>query len=288
VDLSGDGKIKIVSEGRPKKFVTEVSEITFSGDLAVRRGQKLFFVTERAVFQRTADHEVLELIEVAPGLNLQSDVLDQMEFKPVISPNLKLMDARIFRPAKMEILEDLFGHLLDRYVYHESDHTLFVDLFGVTLDTEDDARTFFDAHEQVVRPLTASKGPIHMVANYDGFDLRAGLEEVYSDRLSAIAEKYYASVTRFAGAAFNRAKLGSKILHTWDLDKAFDEFDTNDDGKLTVAELRHGMTDKFGIRLTERELKSLSDETDFFIRRHQFKEFMLNALKSKAHVSMEQ
>ena len=278
-ELSGNGRIKIKEEGKIKKFISEVSEITFSGDEAVRRGQKVYFVTERAVFQWTADHDVLELIEIAPGIDLQRDILDRMDFVPVISPHLKNMDARIFNEAKMEMLEDLFGSLQDRCVYHESDHTIFVDLFGVALNTEEDIYQFIDGLKQILNPLIAVKGPIHMVANYDGFDLRAGLEDIYSDVVSKLASQYYASVTRFAGAAFHRAKLGKSVLHTWDLDNAFDEFDTDQNGKLSVAELRHGMQEKFGIRLTESELKSLTDESDVFVQRPEFKEFMLGVLK---------
>ena len=278
-ELLGNGTITIKKEGEVKKFVPEVSEITFSGEEAVRRGQRVCFVTERAVFQRTADHDVLELIEIAPGIEMQRDILERMDFVPVISPHLKTMDPRIFEEAKMEMLEDLFGSLQDRCAYHESDHTIFVDLFGVTLNTEEDVYQLIDGLKQILHPLTAAKGPIHVVANYDGFDLRAGLEDIYRDIVSKLATQYYASVTRFAGAAFHRAKLGQNVLHTWDLDNAFDEFDTDRNGKLSVAELRHGMQEKFGIRLTESELKSLTDESDVFVRRHEFKEFMLRALK---------
>ena len=281
IELPGDGTMKVIAEGTVKKLVPEVSEITFSGDEAVRRGQKVVYITERAVFRRTAQHAVLELIEIAPGVDLKKDILDQMEFEPVVSRHLKTMDSRIFGQAKMEMQEDLFGSALDRCIYHEQDHTMFLDLFGVTLYSEDDVYRLTDALEQVLLPYYRAKGPINMIINYDGFDLRAGLEDIYSDRIKALAEKYYASVTRFSGSAFHRAKLGQNLLHTWDLERAFDEFDLNKDEKLSVEELRHGMRDKFGIRLTEGELRSLTDETDFYVNRKQFREFMLKALRAK-------
>jgi len=280
IELPGDGTLKVKEDGKVKKFVSEVSEITFSGDEAVRRGQKVYYITERAVFGRTAKYDVLELIEIAPGVDLQKDILDQMDFEPVISKNLKVMDSRLFSPSKMGMLEDLFGNILDRCVYHEEDHTLFMDLFGVSLYSEDDVSNFMDALKQILVIYCSDKGPVRMIINYDGFDLGGGLEDIYSERVNKLKDKYYASVTRFSGSAFHRAKLG-KVFETWDLEKAFDEFDANSDGKLSVEELRHGMKERFGIRMTERELKSLTDDTDLYVTRDQFRAFMLKALKSK-------
>jgi acyl CoA:acetate/3-ketoacid CoA transferase len=79
VDIdSKHGSIRIENEGTTRKFVNEVYERTFSGDEAVRRGQKVYYVTERAVFRRTAAHSTIELIEIAPGVDMQKDILDQM------------------------------------------------------------------------------------------------------------------------------------------------------------------------------------------------------------------
>lgn len=79
IDCDGkQGSIKITNEGSVRKFVNEVYERTFSGEEAVRRGQKVYYVTERAVFRRTAIHPKIELVEIAPGVDLQKDVLDQM------------------------------------------------------------------------------------------------------------------------------------------------------------------------------------------------------------------
>lgn len=119
VSCPGDGSLKIDQEGSVKKFVPKVFEKTFSGDEAVRRGQQVFYVTERAVFRRTADHDVIELVEVAQGVDMQKDVIDQMDFEPVISPDLKIMDPRIFKDEKMNVTTELFGTLEERCKYHE-------------------------------------------------------------------------------------------------------------------------------------------------------------------------
>lgn len=89
----GDGKISIVEEGKIKKFVKEVEQITFSGKYA-GENQEILYVTERAVF-KLIDKKIT-LIEIAPGLDLQRDVLDQMDFVPAIAEDLKVMDAGIF------------------------------------------------------------------------------------------------------------------------------------------------------------------------------------------------
>lgn len=91
----GDGKLTIENEGKAKKFVDAVEQITFSGEYASSIGQTVLYVTERAVFKLTTDGLVLE--EIAPGVNLEKDVLAHMEFKPIISPKLKLMDENMFK-----------------------------------------------------------------------------------------------------------------------------------------------------------------------------------------------
>ena len=94
-----DGKLNIVQEGRVKKFIRELPEITFSGKIALERGLDVRYITERAVF--TLKEDGLHLIEIAPGVDLQKDILDKMDFTPVISPELKLMDERLFIDAAM-------------------------------------------------------------------------------------------------------------------------------------------------------------------------------------------
>lgn len=94
-----DGKLKILQEGKVKKFKQDVEQITFSAEYAKETGQKVLYVTERAVFELIDG--VLTLIEIAPGVDLERDVLAYMEFKPVIAEDLKIMDERLFRPEVM-------------------------------------------------------------------------------------------------------------------------------------------------------------------------------------------
>ncbi len=99
--------IAIRREGRTRKFVTAVQQVSFSGPLALQKGQQVSFVTERAVFELTA--EGILLTEVAPGVRLQQDVLDRMEFAPRVSPDLRLMDARLLAPGPMGIRQEFIA-----------------------------------------------------------------------------------------------------------------------------------------------------------------------------------
>jgi propionate CoA-transferase len=101
-----DGQTRIAREGREKKFVRSVQQVTYSGALAHANGQRTLFVTERAVFRRNEAGR-LELIEIAPGVDLERDILAQMEFRPDISPALKPMDARIFLPQPMRLADTI-------------------------------------------------------------------------------------------------------------------------------------------------------------------------------------
>ena len=94
-----DGRLRIEKEGRVKKLVKEVEQISFSGRRGVMQGQDVTYVTERCVMKLTAQGVVLT--EIAPGVELQSNILDQSEFPLIVSPRLKTMEAALFRPEVM-------------------------------------------------------------------------------------------------------------------------------------------------------------------------------------------
>lgn len=100
----GNGII-IQQEGRYKKFVKKVAQITFNADYARKSGQEVIYVTERAVFRLTPTG--IELVEIAPGMDLQKDILDQMEFKPEIAEYLKVTDPIIYRNGIIGLKEIL-------------------------------------------------------------------------------------------------------------------------------------------------------------------------------------
>lgn len=101
-----DGKLVITHEGAVQKFIDKVGQITFSDDYAHKHNQQVMFITERCVFVLT--DKGLVLTEIAPGVDLQKDILDQMEFVPHIAEDLKTMDERIFRDEPMGLAQDIF------------------------------------------------------------------------------------------------------------------------------------------------------------------------------------
>jgi propionate CoA-transferase len=97
----GDGKLKILKEGKTRKFVMQSEHITFSGVVGRQRGQRVTYVTERCVLSLESDG--LMVIEIAPGIDLQRDVLEQSEIALKVSPSLREMDAAIFTDAPMNL-----------------------------------------------------------------------------------------------------------------------------------------------------------------------------------------
>lgn len=100
-----DGKLNIRQEGKSCKFMNHVEQITFSGNYAKRLNKEVLYITERAVFKLTK--EGLVLMEIAPGVDLEKDVLAHMDFKPLISKDLKLMDDFLFREELMNLAKKI-------------------------------------------------------------------------------------------------------------------------------------------------------------------------------------
>ncbi len=100
-----DGRTLIQNEGRFKKFVEKLEQVSFHGPFAVESGQQILFITERAVFRLGKDG--LLLVEVAPGIDIEQDIFAQMGFRPAAAADLKLMDARLFRPERMDYEPEL-------------------------------------------------------------------------------------------------------------------------------------------------------------------------------------
>ncbi len=103
LDISGDG-VRVVHEGSLPKFVPEVRQISFSGRLARERGQQVRYVTDRAVF--ALEDDGLVLVEVAPGIDVERDVLRQMGFRPRVADDLREMDRRIYASGPMGLAAD--------------------------------------------------------------------------------------------------------------------------------------------------------------------------------------
>lgn len=90
-----DNQLKITAEGNIKKFLQTLDQISFNGDIAMEEKRKVLYITERCVFQLTPGG--LQLIEVAPGIDVKKEIIEQMEFEPLVAENLKVMDTDLFR-----------------------------------------------------------------------------------------------------------------------------------------------------------------------------------------------
>ena len=101
-----DGNLVIVQEGRISKLVDEVEHLTFSGHYSRKKAQRVLYVTERAVFSLGDEGLVLE--EIAPGIDLQKDIVNLMSFAPRISDSLKIMDSALFWDKLMSTGNDSY------------------------------------------------------------------------------------------------------------------------------------------------------------------------------------
>ncbi len=102
-----DGKLNIVEDGKIKKFVSDVYKIVFNGKIANMENKEILYITERGVFRLSNDGLVLE--EYAPGIDIDGDIIEKMDFEPKISENLREMDKRLFFEEKLNIKKEIIG-----------------------------------------------------------------------------------------------------------------------------------------------------------------------------------
>ena len=214
-----DGKLTILSEGLSRKFLDRVEQITFSGDLAIENGQPAYFITERCVFQLTADG--LELKEIAPGIDIERDILKQMDFKPLVRNPIP-MDFRIFWPETMNLERVLVGlSISERISYDQARNTLFLNYEGLHLRTLEHIEQVRAEIELRCRSIGRR---VTTIANYDGFELDQSISDAYFSMVAYIQHRYYKSVSRYTTNAFMRLKL-VKALSEREL--ATDVFETS-------------------------------------------------------------
>ena len=201
-----DGKLTINQEGREKKFVRQVEQKTFSGQYAVSTRQQVLYITERCVF--TLCEEGLELIEIAPGINLETQILALMDFKPVMRRPPKLMDERIFRLARMGIKDDLLNiPLEDRFAYNAEDNIFFINLENYYMKSSEEIQEMKKVVGSILEPIGIK---VHTIANYDNFNVSPHLVDEYVEMVK-YAAKFYESVTRYTTSTFLRMKLGDEL-----------------------------------------------------------------------------
>ena len=203
---TGDGTVGIVREGRSRKFVTAVEEVTFNGALAAAAGQRVLYITERCVFQLTPAG--LALVEVAPGIDPERDILALMDFHPIMT-DLKPMDDRLFRKAPMGLDTILLNRpLAERFTLDADRSMLFVDLTGCRVRSEEQIEAVREQVRSMVEPLGRK---VTAVINYDGCVIDPVVAEAWFDMVRDVHARFYDKASRYTTSAFMRLKLGDQL-----------------------------------------------------------------------------
>jgi propionate CoA-transferase len=201
------GRLRIIADGDVSKFVREVEHRTFSGGYSVQRNQPVLYVTERCVFK--LDPEGLELVEVAPGIDIEREILAKMEFRPIIRREPTMMDKRIFSEHPMGLRDDLLRIPLgQRFTYHPKENLFFVNFEGHRVRNHDDVERIRKTVEAMLSPLGHK---VYVVVNYDNFELFPDVVDDYSAMVRDLVERFYSGVTRYTTSGFLRTKLGDAL-----------------------------------------------------------------------------
>jgi propionate CoA-transferase len=169
-----NGRLTITQEGKARKFVAAVEHRTFSGSYAMKRGCPVLYVTERCVFRLS--QEGMELIEVAPGIDVARDILAHMDFVPIVR-DPALMDARIFRPEAMGLRARMLTMPFDeRISYDPTLKMLFLDFSQLAIISERDVQRIKTEVESHVKSL---QRPVHAIVNYSGCSIESAALESY-------------------------------------------------------------------------------------------------------------
>ena len=167
----------------------------------------MLYVTERCVFELTPDG--VELIEVAPGVDIERDILAHMRFKPVIRGTPRPMDPRIFRDEAMDLRSTIVtAPLASRFHFDAAQNIFFIDFENLRLRKATDIEEIRSHIEDILAPLGRK---VPAVVNYHGFDIQDDLLEPYTSMIQGLMERRYSQVTRYATNTFLRAKLGNAL-----------------------------------------------------------------------------
>ncbi len=201
------GKLSIEQEGKVNKFLDQVEHVTFSGRYAQMKNQPVLYVTERCVFSLT--QEGMELVEIAPGVELEKDILPLMDFRPIIKDTPRLMDERIFRPEPMGLKENLLAlSLEERLTYDPEENLFFVNFEGFSVKASQDVQDVKEAVEKIVATVGRK---VYTIVNYDNFTILPDVMDEYTDMVKYLVENYYSGVSRYTTSTFLRMKLGDAL-----------------------------------------------------------------------------
>jgi propionate CoA-transferase len=167
----------------------------------------VLYVTERCVFALRPDG--LELVEVAPGIDIERDILSLMDFRPVIPRDPITMDPRIFREGAMDLREDMLSIPLDQRFTLDDQHNLFfVNLERFSLRSRADINAIARAVEARLGGLNRR---VYAIVNYDNFSILPELLDEYSAMVRSLTDRFYSGVSRYTTSGFLRIKLGEAL-----------------------------------------------------------------------------
>lgn len=201
-----NGELNILQEGRSRKFIESVEQITFSGSYANSQTKEVLYVTERCVFKLVESG--LELIEIAPGIDLQKDILDRMDFVPLIR-DVKPMCPAIFKENRMKLRSYLLDIPIDdRLAYDKESNILFANLSGLKVCDNEDLEVL---EEQLLVFFNNIGQKVNIVSNYDGIDISAKMQGKFINLIQRLDEEFYLTASRYSTSAFLRQKLGKDL-----------------------------------------------------------------------------
>jgi propionate CoA-transferase len=202
------GVLRILREGRHRKFLDAVEQITFSGGYAAQKGQEVLYVTERCVLRLTRDG--LELSEVAPGIDIGDDILAHMAWRPMLPPGgPALMDERIFRPELINLRTELLHLSLEERIHFDAKTaTLFLNFAGMQVRNRRDIEV---VRQAVVRRCKAIGRRVDVIVNYDSFEMAENLADAYAEMVRYLMDTCYHKVSRYTTSAFLLLKLGDAL-----------------------------------------------------------------------------
>ena len=203
-----DGKLRILREGRERKFISTVEQVTFSGSYAGETGQPVLYVTERCVLRRTA--EGVELAEVAPGVDIERDILAQMDFRPIVRGDAEADGRRASSgPGRWGWRGRCSGSgsptaSATTPSATPCSPTSRASGSGTLEDVELVRREFEERCRAIGRKVA-------LVVNYDRFELDPAVADAYFSTIAYLQGRYYETASRYTTSAFLRLKLGAAL-----------------------------------------------------------------------------
>lgn len=185
-----EGQLRIVREGNVSKFVERVAQVTFSGSVAAQQRKEILYITERCVFRLTTTGLILD--EVAPGVDIERDILGHLPFRPLMDKPAT-MDSAIFASEPMGLRHRMLDiNIDDRLSYDAPTNTVFMNFSGMRVKNAQDIDTIIAGVDRLLEPLGKR---VNSIVNYDGFSVDVDAMDAYMDAVRYVEEQYYLKVS---------------------------------------------------------------------------------------------